>query len=299
MLALLPALCLAQVPLPKPNTYINDLANVLNDGQELLINKRLRMLEDKYSIQVAIVVLQDLPAGYDVERYALEVGRTWHVGKADNGLVYVVALGAHKQRLEVANRLQGTITDLNSGELLDELKPYLKSHDYTGGLLRMIDHVDQLVTPAKAEQQALGQASDEKKDEDHDDLWLVLYVTIGVVAWFGSWGYLRYQRRKRLKVEALRSARDREMANIHENYGGTYGGRGGGKTEAAKKYYAERERPSEAYVAPVYVTPTESPRYESPPSTPSYDPGPSTSFGDFGGGGSDSGFSGGGASGDF
>lgn len=162
-LLLLPAITLAQIPDPKPNTYVNDLAGVLSTYQVLKINEQIHQLETKYSVQLAIVLISDLPANNEIENYAREIGRKWHVGNARNGLVYVAAINQHKQRLEVAANLEGLIPDITARHITDNIKLYFRNKDYAGGLLNMVKEIDDLINPEAQEQRRLAEAERQKK----------------------------------------------------------------------------------------------------------------------------------------
>lgn len=199
---LLPATIFAQVPDPKPGTYINDLAGVLTDYQESKINERVYLLEQKYSVQLAIVLIGDLPANIQIEDYAREIGRKWHVGNARNGLVYVAVINQHKQRLEVAEKLEGIIPDITAEHLTDHIKPYFRDSDYAGGLLNMIGQIDNIVNPEAQELRRLTEAESQKKAEKINNLifTIVLWlIGIGAIVAFIVW--LVSMRKKKAEPE--------------------------------------------------------------------------------------------------
>src|ERR1044072_2252042 len=166
LLLLLPATLFAQIPDPKPNTYVNDLADVLTDYQEGKINEQVHELEKKYSVQLAIILISALPENYVIEDYAREIVRKWHVGNARNGLVYVAAIDQRKQRLEVAANLEGLIPDAIALHLTDHIKPFFRNKDYAGGLLNMVKEIDDLINPEAQEQRKLAEAELQKKSDN-------------------------------------------------------------------------------------------------------------------------------------
>ncbi len=84
--------CFAKLPLPQKNTYVNDLAHLLTKKQLRFINDRIRALETKTSAQLAVVLINRLPAEYTIEDYATSIGRKWKVGNNGKGLVYVLSV---------------------------------------------------------------------------------------------------------------------------------------------------------------------------------------------------------------
>lgn len=144
-LLFLPLFCLGQIPDPKPGTYVNDNTSSLTAAELLQLNKKLYQLEQQTTIQVAILLINDLPSNTTIEDYARNVGRKWKVGKDYNGLVYVAALQERKQRMEVARHLEGDIPDITAYEILESLKPYLKKKDYYLALDVLIAKINQRV----------------------------------------------------------------------------------------------------------------------------------------------------------
>ncbi len=185
---LAPTIMMAQIPKPQPNTYINDLAGVLSTSQVADLNKQIYDIEKKYSVQIAVVLVNQLPDNMVIEDYARQIGRTWHVGNAKNGLVYVASIKEHKQRLEVAQNLEGTITDAAANEILANIKPFFRNQDYSGGIKNMLSELDKRMNPAKDEQAALGAAEKAKKDQQGGDLtwlWWLLGISggAGIILW--------------------------------------------------------------------------------------------------------------------
>jgi uncharacterized protein len=136
---LCPALACGQIPEPMPGTYVNDHTGNLSNDQVLLINQQIRKLEDSTTVQLAILLINHLPANTTIEDYAREVGNTWKVGNAQNGMVYVGVLNERRHRLEIARNLEGDIPDAAAAEIIDNLVPYLRQQDYYGALLSLVD----------------------------------------------------------------------------------------------------------------------------------------------------------------
>lgn len=287
LLLLLPVLVFAQVPDPLPNTYVNDLATVLNAEQIHNLNEKILSIEKKSSVQIAVILINELPANMEIDQYALEVGRKWHVGNANNELVYVAAINQRKQRLEVAGNLEGDIPDVTTLEITDNVKPFFRNKDYYGGINELLDGINKRVDPVIKEQLKLAAAEQEKKNENTKQGFITFFMwllSLGVLFVIVRFVFLRnYLKAKREKKEA-----DEEKERQRDYSIPLAAGLGG-------------------YVAGRYSRPT----YNNndnyiPPSTNNYSSGSSSSsssYGSWGSGssGSDSssGFSGGGSSNDW
>lgn len=282
LLIFCPVLLFAQVPKPKPNTYVNDLANVLTAGQIEQLNQQALALEKATSVQIAIVITDKLPDNMEIEDYAREIGRTWHVGNANNGLVYVAVLSSHKQRLEVARQLEGTIPDIEALHITDGIKPFFRKQDYFAGLFYMLQQVQLKIKPATAEQKQLGDAElAKKKDAEDNTTWLLWFFPI--CAGSGAIAYLisNRKRKRREKQEA-------ETLNYGTNYPSRLSGRSISSYDSSPTYFPSPGSSSSDYSS------------SSGSSSSS-----SSDYGSWGSGSSDtssssdSGFSGGGSSNDW
>src|ERR1700748_3358344 len=120
---ILPFVTRAQVPSPMANTFVNDFAHVLSASDIEDLNQQIKQLEERDSVQVAIILVKKLPENMEIEDYAREMGRQWHAGIDRRGLVYVASISQHKQRLEVAANLEGIIPDITARTMTDSLKP--------------------------------------------------------------------------------------------------------------------------------------------------------------------------------
>lgn len=199
-LLLLPAITLAQIPDPLPNTYVDDLAGVLTTYQVGKINEQVHQLETKYSVQLAIVLVGDLPTNYEIEDYAREIGRKWHVGNARNGLVYVAAINQHKQRLEVAANLEGLIPDITARHLTDNIKPFFRNKDYATGLLNMVKEIDDLINSEAQEQRKLAEEERNKKSDNTLLIGLLLIVCF-IGPWIIAVWIINRRKKKRITPE--------------------------------------------------------------------------------------------------
>src|SRR4051812_41986186 len=134
LLFFVPLLCIGQIPKPKPDTYVNDYTNSLTSDEIHALNEQLLHLEKATTVQMAILLISDLPGDISIEDYAREVGNTWKVGNNFNGIVYVAVLKKRRQRLEIAKNLEGDIPDITAAEIIENIKPYLQQQEYYNAL---------------------------------------------------------------------------------------------------------------------------------------------------------------------
>lgn len=119
-----------------PNTLVNDYTGTLSESQKQQLEAKLVAFDDSTSTQITIVILKSV-GEYDINEYALGLGRSWGVGgkKNSNGVVILVALGDRKIAMQTGYGVEGVLPDIITKRIIDnEIKPYFKEGDYYGGL---------------------------------------------------------------------------------------------------------------------------------------------------------------------
>jgi len=120
----------------KPSTLVNDYTGTLTEVQKQQLENKLVAFDDSSSTQIAIAIVKSV-GQYDINDYALGLGRNWGVGgkKKNNGVMIVVALGDRKIAMQTGYGLEGALPDIITKRIIDnEIKPYFKSGDYYSGL---------------------------------------------------------------------------------------------------------------------------------------------------------------------
>ena len=95
-------------------------------------------LERSDSTQIAVLTIPSLEGG-SLEEFSLKVAEAWGLGqeKWDNGALLLVARDERKMRIEVGYGLEGRLTDLLAGRIIDsEIGPAFKQGDFDTGFLR-------------------------------------------------------------------------------------------------------------------------------------------------------------------
>ena len=96
--------------------------------------------------------------GEDLEEYSIRVAETWGIGQKeyDNGVLLLVSQAERKVRIEVGYGLEGRLTDLQSGRIIDyEIVPSFKAGNFDEGFLR---GTDAIVAAVRGEYEGKGPA---------------------------------------------------------------------------------------------------------------------------------------------
>jgi uncharacterized membrane protein YgcG len=128
----------------KPNRLVNDYIGLMNSDQVQALETKLLDFEKKTSIQIAIVVLDDLD-NEESSNVAVEIGEKWGVGQKslDNGIVFLVVKYNQNAIEKLFNPKRGDVyiapgyglepylTDVEAGRLLDQyFIPLVKEEKY-------------------------------------------------------------------------------------------------------------------------------------------------------------------------
>lgn len=148
---------------PPAGSYVNDRAGMISQTTSLKLEQFLREFEKSDSTQIVVLTIPTLD-GEALEEYALRVLEGWGVGQKDkdNGALLLIAKAERKIRIEVGYGLEGRLTDLLAGRIIDnEISPRFKQDDIDGGV---ISGVVAMAEAVRGEYQGTGKTSRKKKE---------------------------------------------------------------------------------------------------------------------------------------
>jgi len=122
---------------PKLQGYVNDYAGVISPSAKSKIEEGLRTFEQSDSTQIVILTISSLE-GENIEEFGIKVAETWKIGQQvkDNGILFIVSKQDRKIRIEVGRGLEGKLTDLMAGRIIDRvIKPRFSQGDFDGGFI--------------------------------------------------------------------------------------------------------------------------------------------------------------------
>lgn len=147
-------LCLCALPLsagafvvPPVQGYVNDFAGILSPAAKGQIETFLREFDASDSTQVVVATVANLQ-GEPIDMVALNFAEAWKIGQKgkDNGALLLIAKEDRKMRIEVGRGLEGKLTDLLAGRIVDnEISPHFKTGDFDGGVAAGVSAITQVV----------------------------------------------------------------------------------------------------------------------------------------------------------
>jgi uncharacterized protein len=135
----------SSVEIPRLQGYVNDYGDMISPAVEAELTAKLKSFEASDSTQLVILTVPSLK-GEPIEDYSIRVAEAWKIGHAgkDNGVLFTVSKEDRKMRVEVGRGLEGKLTDLTAGRIIDlVVKPKFKEGNFdagfTAGISALID----------------------------------------------------------------------------------------------------------------------------------------------------------------
>lgn len=149
--------------IPPVQGYVNDFAGLLSPAAKNQIEQFLRNFDASDSTQVVVVTVPNLQ-GEPVDMVALQIAEAWKIGQKgkDNGALLLIGKEDRKMRIEVGRGLEGKLTDLLAGRIVDnEIAPRFKKGDFEGGIAAGVNAIVQSV---RGEYKGTGKTGGRKKN---------------------------------------------------------------------------------------------------------------------------------------
>ena len=147
-----PALALEVPPL---KARVNDYASMLSPATQRQLENSLAAFEKAESTQIVVLTIPTL-AGVPIEDLSIRVADKWKIGQKglDNGAILLIAKNDRKLRIEVGYGLEGKLTDLISGRIIQQvIGPQFRAGNFDQGV---ISGVNAMMEAVKGEFKAPG-----------------------------------------------------------------------------------------------------------------------------------------------
>jgi uncharacterized protein len=134
------------LPKTKPAGYVNDFAGVLSQSGRDQLTALCTEVDQKAHAQIAVVTVKSLD-GKPIEDYSIALATQWGIGpkQSSTGVLILLAVQDHKDRIEVGYGLEPILPDGKVGGFMREAVPYLQEGNYDTALLLMTRRVADVV----------------------------------------------------------------------------------------------------------------------------------------------------------
>jgi len=185
MLLLFSAAGLAALDVPRLQGRVNDYGGMISATTETRLDVLLRQLEESDSTQVVVLTVPSLK-GEPLEAYALKVAETWGIGQKeyDNGALLLVSRNDRLVRIEVGYGLEGRLTDLLAGRIVDyAILPNFKTGRIDQGF---VAGVEAIIEAVRGEYTGSGQTAAQPVTRRSRGSLLPFFILIMVISLLGS-----------------------------------------------------------------------------------------------------------------
>ena len=126
--------------------YVIDTAHVLSQPATSRLTALCTELDQKAQAQIAIVTVKSL-GGVPIEEFSINLATKLGVGPkgADRGLLILLAVDDHRDRMEVGYGLEGILPDGKVGGILRDAAPLLREGNYDAAITLMAQSVADVI----------------------------------------------------------------------------------------------------------------------------------------------------------
>lgn len=156
----LPSLALTVREVPNPQQvyggWVTDMAEVLTPETESHLNQIISQLEAKNGTEIAVVTVPTTASAVSPKVFTTELFNYWEIGKADadNGVLFLIAIGDRRVEIETGYGVEGILPDAKVGKIIDtRIIPRFKQGDFEGGI---VAGTEALVVALESDSSSLG-----------------------------------------------------------------------------------------------------------------------------------------------
>ncbi|MBK8093454.1 MAG: TPM domain-containing protein [Verrucomicrobiaceae bacterium] len=166
----------AETPLVKPQRFFNDYTRAVRPAEADQLNEKLAQFERDSSNQLLVAIYSRMLTDSSIEDYCTRAFESWGVGQKDkdNGAVLFVFTQDRKMRIQTGYGLEASLTDAECHRIIEAMKPFFRSGNYTGGASLA---VDAMITATKGEYKGTGRTvAEQKAGKDYTAIYLILGI---------------------------------------------------------------------------------------------------------------------------
>lgn len=121
----------------RPDNGIYDPSHYLNET----VAQNLADANKNNDTQIGVYIVDNIDSS--IEETSREVARHWKIGDAKNnrGILIAIAVKDKKLRIETSNEVSDDLTDVEAKQIITNVKPELKSQDYSMAINKMIEQI--------------------------------------------------------------------------------------------------------------------------------------------------------------
>lgn len=175
---------------PTEKFFVNDFADIIDSSSEEQIQFLGERLYSDTTAQAVLVTVKNLD-GKDINSFAIELAREWGIGSADknNGVLLILALEEREVRIEVGSGLEGALTDVKTGRILDLYgMEHFRKDEFSQGLFSVYNsivneiYIEYGLAPSEDYVSVDQRENNRTQDEEFDIARIILIVAVLIIA---------------------------------------------------------------------------------------------------------------------
>jgi uncharacterized protein len=127
---------------PEITAPVNDYADIITPDQEKKLSGMIAAHREKTGVQIAVLTVRTT-GGIPIEEFSLTTAEKWGGGtrERDDGLLFTVAVEDRRMRIEVGYGLEGYLTDVRAGRMLDGIRDDFRNNNYDKGIEKVVSQI--------------------------------------------------------------------------------------------------------------------------------------------------------------
>jgi len=128
------------VPNPRQinNTWVTDMAGILDEPTEAQLNSVISQLERSNGTEIAVVTVPETAPSASPKEFTTALFKSWGIGKKgqDNGVLFLISKGDRRVEIETGYGVEAILPDAKVGNIIStQITPRFKKGDFKGGTL--------------------------------------------------------------------------------------------------------------------------------------------------------------------
>lgn len=169
---------------PQYQGYVTDLAGMISPAERQRLEQTLLAFEQSDSTQIAVLTIPSLE-GDSLEDFSIRTVDAWKIGQKgkDNGVLLLVSKNDRKIRIEVGRGLEGVLTDLLAGRIVDRIiSPRFKAGQLDQGFEAGISAI---ISASRGEYKGTGNSRRATRKDEQSSLFNYLIFFAILVGFLG------------------------------------------------------------------------------------------------------------------
>lgn len=171
--------------------YVSNPAGILSVEAVDKLNHTLRQLWDKTSVEMVVVVVDQVDPSLTPEEFATKLFEKWGIGKKDkdNGLLVLVARDDRAAIIRTGYGVEGAVPDIIAGRVIRNIMfPEFREGNYDQGTIAGVDALAKIIEDPKLGDELKSKYANDSRHDTADDLsagefftyylWFALFIAL-------------------------------------------------------------------------------------------------------------------------